>query len=137
MKYFRTIVISVVMVIGLAIAASLVLGTPAALADNSSKGQICQGIGVAGGNCTNGSGQAGVTGLVQTIVNLMSWIVGIIAVIMVIIAGLKYITAGGSSEKLSSAKSTLIYALIGIAIVALAQFLISFTYHAATTGSFR
>lgn len=60
------------------------------------------------------------------IVNLLSWVVGVVSVIMIIVGGFKYITSGGSSEKVTSAKNTIIYAVIGLVIVALAQFIVNF-----------
>lgn len=68
----------------------------------------------------------GVTRVVKAIVQILSWVVGIVAVIMILIAGLKYITSGGDSGKMGSAKSTLVYALVGLFIAALAQFLVTF-----------
>ena len=67
-----------------------------------------------------------VNNLITQIINIFSVIVGIIAVIMIIYGGLKYITSGGDSSRVTSARQTLIYALIGLIIVALAQFLVRF-----------
>lgn len=64
--------------------------------------------------------------LITTFINIFSVIVGIVAVIMIIIGGLKFITSGGDSGKITSAKQTVIYALIGLIIVALAQFIVRF-----------
>lgn len=64
--------------------------------------------------------------ILHTIVNLFSLIVGVVAVIMIIFGGLKYITSGGDSGNVTGAKNTLIYAIIGIVIVALAQFVVRF-----------
>jgi hypothetical protein len=80
----------------------------------------------ASGNCAETAAEKRLNGLVTSIVNILSVIVGIIAVIMIIIGGLKYITSGGDSGKVSSAKSTIIYALVGLIIVALAQFIVRF-----------
>lgn len=64
--------------------------------------------------------------IITEIINLISVIVAVIAVIMIVIAGFRYITSGGSSDKISSAKSTLLYAIIGLIIVALAQVIVRF-----------
>jgi hypothetical protein len=40
---------------------------------------------------------------------------------MIIFSGLRYITSGGDAEKVKTAKRTLLYALVGLAIVALTQ----------------
>jgi hypothetical protein len=58
--------------------------------------------------------------------NIFSAIVGIAAVIMIIFAGFKYITAGGDSSKINSAQQTIIYAVVGLVIVALAQIIVRF-----------
>lgn len=63
---------------------------------------------------------------VKTIINLLSIIVGIAAIIMIIYAGLKYITSAGEAEKIKSAKAALLYAIIGLVIVALAQTIVHF-----------
>jgi hypothetical protein len=51
---------------------------------------------------------------------------------MIVWGGLRYITSGGDSNKLSSAKNTIIYALIGLIIVALSQFIVRFVLAKAT-----
>lgn len=71
-------------------------------------------------------GTSKVNDLIAKIINILSVIVGIIAVIMIIIGGFRYITSGGSSEKITSAKNTILYAIIGLIIVALAQVIVRF-----------
>ncbi len=73
-----------------------------------------------------GPGGAGVGGTIKKVINFMSVLVAAIAVIMVIWGGFKYVTSGGDSNNVSSAKSTIIYALVGLVIVALAQFIVQF-----------
>ena len=64
--------------------------------------------------------------IVTTIVNIFSIVVGIVAVIMIVVGGFKYITSGGDSGNITSAKNTIVYAVIGLVIVALAQFIVQF-----------
>jgi cytochrome bd-type quinol oxidase subunit 2 len=64
--------------------------------------------------------------LLSNIVNIFSIIVGVIAVIMIIVGGLRYITSGGDSGNVSTAKNTIIYAIVGLVIVALAQLIVHF-----------
>lgn len=75
-----------------------------------------------GGNC----GQNRVNNLFANVVNIMSIIVGVTSVIVIIYAGFKYITSGGEQGRVANAKSTLLYALVGIAVAALAQLLVHF-----------
>jgi len=75
---------------------------------------------------------------VSDIINVMSIIVGVVAVIMIIVAGLRYITSGGKQESVTGAKNTILYAVIGLVIVALAQIIVHFVLNnttAATNGS--
>lgn len=80
------------------------------------------------GTCatTTSSGTDTVNSIITTVINLFSVIVGIIAVIMIIYSGLRYITSGGDSAKITSAKNTIVYAIIGLIVVALAQFIVKF-----------
>lgn len=71
--------------------------------------------------------------IVTLIVNIFSVIVGIVAVIMIIYGGFKYITSGGDSGNITSAKNTIIYAIIGLVVVALAQFLVQFVLDKVVT----
>ena len=45
---------------------------------------------------------------------------------MIIFGGFKYITSAGNQENIKSAKQTLIYAILGLVIVALAQVIVRF-----------
>jgi hypothetical protein len=76
--------------------------------------------------------EEGVNDLITDIINVFSVIVGIIAVIMIIWGGLKYITSGGDSGNVTAAKNTILYAIIGLIIVALAQFIVRFVLSKAT-----
>lgn len=51
---------------------------------------------------------------------------GVVSVIMIIIGGLKYITSAGDSGNVSGAKNTILYAIIGLVIVALSQIIVRF-----------
>lgn len=78
----------------------------------------------------NGTGK--VNKLITDVVNILSIIVGIAAVIMIIIGGFRYITSAGSAEKVTAAKNTILYALIGLVIVALSQVIVRFVLKQTT-----
>lgn len=63
---------------------------------------------------------------IRTFINVFSAIVGAVAVIMLIIGGFRYIVSGGRQESVTGAKNTIIYALVGLIIVALAQIVVRF-----------
>lgn len=68
----------------------------------------------------------------RKIVNLISIIVGVVAVIMIIIGGFRYIISGGSAEKVTAAKNTILYGIVGLVIVALAQVIVRFVLRETT-----
>lgn len=121
----KRMIISIILALTALAPAALVAVPAYADCGSDPKGQVLTGVGVTGQDCEdNGSG--GVSNLVRTIVNILSIIVGVTAVIMIIIAGLKFTTAGGDSNAVGEAKNTLIYALVGLIVAALAQFLVHF-----------
>lgn len=78
------------------------------------------------GTCTDPQGENRANELIRKIINIISVIVGVVAVIMIIYGGFRYITSGGSAEKVTAAKNTILYGLIGLIIVALAQIIVRF-----------
>jgi hypothetical protein len=76
--------------------------------------------------CTVDGSSDKLTTIIKTVINILSVVVGVVAVVMIIFGGLKYITSGGDSSNVSSAKNTIIYAIVGLVIVALAQFIVRF-----------
>lgn len=67
-----------------------------------------------------------VNNIIKTVINIFSLVVGVVSVIMIIIGGFRYITSGGESGSVSGAKNTIMYAIIGLVIVALAQVIVQF-----------
>jgi len=72
--------------------------------------------------------------IVTLIINIFSIVVGIVAVIMIVVGGFRYITSGGDSGNITSAKNTIVYAVIGLVIVALAQFIVKFVLNKVTNA---
>ena len=72
----------------------------------------------------------------STIVDLMLFLIGAIAVVMIIFGGFRYVVSGGDSSAVTSAKNTILYAIIGVIVALLAYAIISFVLDslAATTG---
>src|SRR5580704_13070259 len=109
---------------------------PAAGASQTCSGATLPGLSAGAGLSSAGSPQVncGNTGVSQnslaaragTVVNFFSVIVGAISVIMIIYGGFRYITSGGDSGRVGNAKNTLIYAVVGLFIVALAQLIVHF-----------
>ncbi|MDR0591004.1 MAG: pilin [Candidatus Nomurabacteria bacterium] len=97
--------------------------------------------GISGGaNAARGDGQPsdlfGNTGIFTQITNTILFIVGALSVIMLIYGGLRYIISGGDSKKVTDAKNTIMYAIIGLIIAVLSYAIINFVIRAfADQGS--
>lgn len=72
-----------------------------------------------------GEGEEKVGDIAIPIVNILSAIAGAVAVIFLVIGGIKYATSGGSPDKIKSAKSTILAALVGLAVIIATQFIIN------------
>jgi len=97
-----------------------------AFSSSEAKKQACVGI--------NGCTTAGtIDNVIHAILNILSVIAGVAAVIMVMISGFKYMTAAGDGGKIASAKNTLVYAIVGVIIVAMSQFIAQYVIKEVTT----
>ena len=137
-KKLKSIFVGIV-ALSLATAPALVLA-PAAFADvNPSQisQSLCSGtnFNVSGtsSDCQTGASTDNLNTLLAKIITIFSAVVGVIAVLMIIVGGLRYITSGGDSNKVSAAKTTIIYALVGLVIVALAQLIVHFVLNQSST----
>lgn len=116
----KRIILGLVVVASIALSAFALVPGSALAASGASKGEVCSGI----GGCDDSP--ANITNTLRNVVNVFSAIVGVVAVIVVLIAGFQYVTAAGDSSKVASAKSTLIYAIVGLIIAALSQSIVQF-----------
>jgi TRAP-type C4-dicarboxylate transport system permease small subunit len=62
-----------------------------------------------------------IVGIITTILNVLAIAAG---TIMIIIGGIQYMTSAGSEDKAKKAKQTILYAIIGIAVVLSVDFII-------------
>lgn len=76
----------------------------------------------------------GDSGVFKKVTNVILYIVGIIAVIMLIIGGIKYVISGGDAKKVTDAKNTVLYAIIGLVIAFLAFAIVNFVISALPTA---
>ena len=137
LRIFKTGLIAAVMVVGLGGVAYADDTTPApALSGNQS--DICDGIKATDPNaqgCNDASaGESKITGIIRTVINVLSFLVGGISVIMIIVGGFRYLISGGDSNAIASAKNTIIYAIVGLMIALLAQALVRFVFTKTTTA---
>ena len=128
----KIVIITVVMLVCALLAIGFKPSRASAAADSaqSAVDAVCAGLGSATGasdDCVDPRGSASVSNTVKSVINLLSLIVGVVAVIMIIIGGLQYVMSGGDSGKVGNSKNTILYAVIGLVVVALAQIIVRFT----------
>ncbi len=74
----------------------------------------------------SGTSSGTIIDAVRNIVNALLGLAAIVAVIFVIIGGVRYITAQGDEDAVAAAKNTVIYALIGVVVIALSAVIVNF-----------
>jgi hypothetical protein len=96
----------------------------------------------AGADSSKGADQQtnlfGDNGVFKTITNVLLFVIGAISVIMLIIGGIRYVVSGGDSAAVTSAKNTILYAVVGIIVAILAYALVNFvigSFSASSTGA--
>ena len=104
------------------------IAPPAMAANDEAKEKACTAIGGTydAGVCSTGGSMSSPQDIVSAVIQIFAWVVGAISVIMLIFAGLKYVTSGGDSNKIASAKNTIIYAVIGLILVVLSTVIVNF-----------
>lgn len=65
------------------------------------------------------------TSTLQNVVNIVAIIGAVIAVIVIIIAGFQFVLSNGDSNKVTNARNMIIYAAVGLVVIALAQQIIA------------
>lgn len=68
----------------------------------------------------------GKDGIITNLINLMSIIAGIAAVIIIIVGGLRFVTGGNNPQEVQQARNLIIYAVVGLIVVASAQLIVRF-----------
>jgi hypothetical protein len=103
----------------------LVAGSTGTASAATPKDAVCEGVtSVSGTSCGSASGS--LTTLIKTIINILSFVVATVSIIMIIFGGFRYITSGGDAGKITTAKNTILYAIVGLVVVAFAQFIVQF-----------
>jgi len=68
----------------------------------------------------------GPNGILTVATQIIAWVVGIVSVAIILISSLRLINSGGDSNTVNSARSAILYALIGVAIAVAAQVIVVF-----------
>lgn len=84
-----------------------------------------------GADCAKGNGQqdqlfGGSDSLFTKITNVALFLIGAVSVLMLIYGGIRYTISGGDSGAVTSAKNTILYAIVGIVVALLAYAIVNF-----------
>lgn len=72
------------------------------------------------------SSESPITSTTETLANILSAVAGVIAVVVIIIAGITMTMSQGDSGKVKAARDTILYAAIGLVVVALSRAIVFF-----------
>lgn len=108
---------------------SLVPATAHAGLFDGAKDEACRGAALSSDatvTCDTAAADKKIDSVLETALNLLSIIVAVISVIVIILGGLRFILAQGDSNSIASARNSVLYALVGLVIVAMAQIMVRF-----------
>ena len=72
--------------------------------------------------------------IILSVVNVILFVLGIIAVIMIIYGGIRYVLSAGDATKVTSAKNTIMYSIVGLIVAVLAYAIVNFVIANITEG---
>ena len=120
-------------VMGMTMLVTMLIALPAGAVYASAKEDICKNAGNTwdGTKCTTKAGEVTIDDAITAVVNVLSMIVGVVSVVMIIVGGFKFVTSGGDPAATKSAKNTILYAVVGLIVVAVAQSIVWFVLQSA------
>ncbi len=102
---------------------------------NNAKNQACNGIALqtSGADCSATKNGKTLSDILAQALDILSIVVGIVAVLMIIVGGLRFVLSGGDSNNTTAARNTVLYAIVGLVIVFLAQIIVKFVLRRVQT----
>lgn len=86
------------------------------------KTQIESAVNEVGGN----ENKTDAKGFIGNIIKTMLFAVGVLAVIVIIFAGLTFVVSAGNSQTIQKARTTIIYAVVGLVVSILSYAIVNF-----------
>ena len=65
-------------------------------------------------------------GVLNKVINVALAVIGFVAVVMIILGGFQYTTSAGDASKVTKAKNTILYGIIGLVVALLAYAIVNF-----------
>ena len=99
---------------------------------------LAQGFAVPPAGANAGLAQGGtdgdIVGAFQEIITFLASILAVLAILVIVIAGILYITSGGDQGRIDTAKSWILYAIIGLIVALLAWVIVNTVAGALNAG---
>lgn len=89
---------------------------------------VCSGSGSSSAVCqsrTSDNPLVGPSGILTRVLQILVIATAVASVIMIMVGGLKYIVSSGDPNNVNSAKNTILYAIVGLVVVVIAQSIVS------------
>jgi hypothetical protein len=142
LKKLKLMILSLGYILALAMPATVAVGAGTVYAATPAEQQqinsnLCKGsnldLSSSAASCNDqaNAGQS-FTDIIKKVINILSVLIGAIAVVMIIIGGFRYVTSAGNAEGTKAARNTILYALVGLIVVALAQIIVHFVLNSVT-----
>lgn len=129
---FRRIIASIALLLGLMFVAAPAVANAAVL------DQACKGAAAASSVCKDKNQTSnpvtGANGILVKAGRIVAIIAAIIAVFVIMAGGVMYITAGGDSGKITTAKNMIIYAAVGLVIIGIAGAIVTLIVNTISTN---
>lgn len=101
-------------------------GSASSGGDSETKKQIKKGIVEVGGK----DASVKTDDLIKNIIKTMFFIVGVLSVVMIIYGGIQFVLSVGNSTKVTNARNTILYAVVGLVVSIMAYAIVNFVVKA-------
>lgn len=118
MKRLQSILLSLALVLGLGVVAAAPAGAINVF-------DSCRGANANTSVC-NAKNNDNANQLVRNVISTLLFVVGIVSIIMIIVGGIRYTTSNGDSSKITAAKNTVLYSVVGLVVALLAYAIVNF-----------
>jgi hypothetical protein cdivTM_30108 len=119
MMKIRQVIIALALVLaGGAVAPSLAYAADCGTAEQCVRNGVNQ-VSSTGASMTVGD-------IIKIVVGILLFVLGAVCVVMIVIGGIKYATSQGDQTAVSSAKNTILYAVVGLVVAIAAYAIVNF-----------
>jgi hypothetical protein len=120
MKYLKQIILSLVMLTGVAFVVA-----PVSVGAVDVFSSACSGV-TNNTVCDATKQDTSAADAIKNVINVLLYVLGAVAVIVIVIGGIMYTTSGGESANVTKAKNMILYAVVGLVVALLAYAIVNF-----------